>query len=288
MKQIFLAISLFLFLSTSAYAESAPPSMTTEIEDNSQESQAELSSETGESQEENPAPLSEEEEEATPKEAPEPQPQALPEVKPRRMLTAPTGLKPRRPVAKERSEPQRDSWYIGFGIGSGFGKVKSGEDWKSHQNFLDLDKNTQGIVFESLDVGGTINKNLLIGARLMGAGWGGKKGESELSVSQSALYAAATWFPQSDGKGFFIRGGFGFASLTVNSQTETALGVLSTSDEYGGMGLTSGLGYAFWLGESFNLTLNWDFHYGSFNGDKKEGEPTEGWYQSGTLGFMWY
>jgi hypothetical protein len=42
----------------------------------------------------------------------------------------------------------------------------------------------------------------------------------------------------------------------ITVKLDTALG--SASDTANGFGLLGGLGYAFWLGKSFNLTLNID------------------------------
>jgi hypothetical protein len=48
----------------------------------------------------------------------------------------------------------------------------------------------------------------------------------------------------------------------------------------------AGAGYAFWIGEAFNLTVGNDFHYAAFSGDKDKGEPVSGWFDNVYLGFM--
>jgi len=304
MKKATLAFSVFaLLMASTALAASAPPSMTTEIEEHAEDAQDALSTETGDAQELSPAPITEEEEpeaeEVAPQPKPQPQAQPAPAQQQPRMLTAPAPLMPSRPEADKEPEKKRDSWYIGFGFGGAAGSVKSDGKWKSHSDHLGLEKESSGLAAENLEVGGTINEHLLIGGRLASATWHGGKKWGDATISQIAIYVSANWFPFNGGRGLFLRGGLGSASMGVTTPPEYAVtsdGALdgeqpfTTGDEktFTGVAGTFGVGYAFWLGESFNLTLNVDAHYGSFNGKEEKGEPTEGWYNSGTLGFMWY
>ena len=55
-----------------------------------------------------------------------------------------------------------------------------------------------------------------------------------------------------------------------------------------GFGAGLGLGYAFWLGDSFNLVLSNDIELATFGGDESAGEPTGGWFDALQLSCYWY
>ena len=65
--------------------------------------------------------------------------------------------------------------------------------------------------------------------------------------------AMVTWFPME--RGLFLRGGAGLTNFRVDAD---AMG-LSASNSVNGVNITVGGGYAFWLGRTFNLTLNLDY-----------------------------
>jgi hypothetical protein len=275
----------------------------TEIRENAESSQKDLSEETGEAKSPSTPPaLSEPEdtEDASnitetkdsntpPAEAHSEPPPAKPtQSRTRVPQQKSVTLLPPKPQAPE-PESQRSKWYIGFSVGPGFGQVGVGDgDQVTHKKFLGLSKD-RSVASPSMEfeVGGTINHQLLLGVHWGFGATGADKTESKpaRTVSQSQLLAMLTFFPMLDGQGLFLRTGLGFSSLEdITSQTEEDEIKLT----YSGFGSCVGVGYAFWLGETFNLTVHSNVHFGLFDGDKSADEPTSGWYGNLMLGFMWY
>ncbi len=62
-------------------------------------------------------------------------------------------------------------------------------------------------------------------------------------------------------------------------------GAFSASDSTGGFGILGGIGYAFWLGKSFNLTLNIDHSRQFYSGGS---DPDNSQFTIFYLGFDWY
>jgi hypothetical protein len=80
-----------------------------------------------------------------------------------------------------------------------------------------------------------------------------------------------------------VRGGLGFANIT---SSVTLPGTGTVTDEDGGFALTGGLGYAFWLGSQFNLTVNLDFSGQRYGGSGTAPDSSSFWALG--LGFDWY
>lgn len=63
-------------------------------------------------------------------------------------------------------------------------------------------------------------------------------------------------------------------------------GFLSASETVTGFGLLGGIGYVFWIGDSFNLTLNVYYSRQFYSGDA--GDPDNSQFAIAYLGFDWY
>lgn len=89
-----------------------------------------------------------------------------------------------------------------------------------------------------------------------------------------------THFPYEEG--FFIRAGGGLSSILYQIDASWS----NSSDTVGGYGVLGGLGYAFWLGKSFNLTVNLD-HSRQFYPSSTT-KPENSQFTILYLGFDWY
>ncbi len=173
--------------------------------------------------------------------------------------------------------PRRDTWYIGLGMGGGSGRGK--DDLGSYK--LSDGMTDPVTVFVNFKLGATLTPGLLIGLDVSGLRTGGTDttllgSTIDVGVQISNYDAMLTWFPME--RGLFLRGGLGMSRYTVQ-----ATGYRDAN--YRGFNATVGGGYAFWLGRTFNLTLNLDFSgqsYGSGNG------PSRSSYTALWLGFDWY
>lgn len=173
----------------------------------------------------------------------------------------------------------RDTWYIGFGIGGGFGEsLKIGGQNYRYSELLDgLD--TSGKAFLNFKVGSTLSPNLLLGFDATALGQSGTNFGADEHVQINNYFAMLTYFPVR--QGFFLRGGGGWSAAMI--QLNTFYGdFLSTSR---GFGALVGMGYAFWLGKTFNLTVNLD-HSRQFYDNNNSIDNSK--FTALYLGFDWY
>jgi hypothetical protein len=180
------------------------------------------------------------------------------------------------PVAAPSAAPRRDSWYIGFGLGSGGGRAKDETgSYNLSEGMTDATK-----VSINFKVGLTLTPTLLLGLDVNGFQSSGTITGTAIDATYtiSTFNAMATWFPME--RGLFLRGGLGLSNLSLDV---TGYG----SDDVSGWNLDVGGGYAFWLGKSFNLTLNLDYAAQGYHSDKV-GAPTSSSYWTLWLGFDWY
>ena len=280
------------------FPAAAQPPMTSDIPESANEAQQELNDET----EETSAPALTTTEDAV-ETAPTPEQETVEEPAP----AAPVALKPRKPKAPV-PERSRDIWYIGFGLGSGTGTVEVNRGLKTHSEYLNIDGDPLGFAWE-FEVGGTLNDHWLLGIRSAGLATGGSKGERTSTFVHSANLLSVTHFPMRGGKGLFVRAGLGLGELVTETKVKGAwfvgengleIGNETLSKNYTTLASTMGAGYAFWIGESFNLTTSLDFHHAyldrnesadfdeSLEADKPETNPTLGWYVALNTNFMWY
>jgi hypothetical protein len=173
----------------------------------------------------------------------------------------------------------RDVWYIGFGIGSGDGSYKTDE---TKITFDDVTKGADSAMTLGLEfkVGYTALPNLLVGLDVAGMRTQGDATGVSVALQLNSYDAVATYFPL--GEGVFVRGGAGLAGIVaqlviLDTQLESSL------RGYGGM---AGFGYEAWLGDSFNLSVNFDYHMHRYSGDAHE--PESGSFYLAYVGFGWY
>lgn len=199
----------------------------------------------------------------------------------------------------ETDGSRRDTWYIGFGFGSGFANITLGDESKSYGELFEDIEEAAGTKFDSsvrvtvdFEAGGTVTPQLLMGVKIASIQQQASKESGgdrvELSLQHMQLLGCATYFPLPDGEGLFVRGGLGAASVTARTKLEIRGVEARGEDNETGLAGMAGFGYAFWLGDSFNLTISNDFHYAKFGGDEDKGEPTAGWFDDISLGFSWY
>jgi hypothetical protein len=182
--------------------------------------------------------------------------------------------------------PQRDTWYIGFGLGTGIGSASFGGQ-RIDLRDLNAPLSATPLVLQ-FEVGATLRPDLLLGLdlrvlRTFSSGTlvftdGSTASDPAVQVTQGL--AMITWFPRRHG--LFLRGGAGLASYSEDARFN---GVRSEGS-ITGLGLLGGVGYAFWLGQHFNLTLNLDLTAQAY-GDQAN-FPTSTRYGDLYLGFTWY
>jgi hypothetical protein len=180
---------------------------------------------------------------------------------------------------------QRDSWYIGFGLGGGDGEIQTADNTYSFKRYIGKSPSTVSLGFK---VGATLSPRLLAGFDLSGIGSSAKEGDTTVSVTIVNYDVMATFFPME--RGLFLRGGLGLSRFTLDLKNIPTPGG-GTTHETGtrsGTNVALGVGYAFWLGQHFNLTANLDFSNQWWRGRDEGGAPTRSDFWALGLGFDWY
>ena len=197
---------------------------------------------------------------------------------------------------------KRHAWYGGFGFGSGPSQIRMGKELRELRDILCQNIQTRsGSACKNDDIAGfagfiefgkSLSQNLLIGAHLASRtelGSAPDEGEEDhvsYSVVHNSIMAAVTWFPMETG--LLFRGGLGPASVMTTEEVGDASEFEKRTTQTFGFGMMAGVGFSFWLGKRFNLVISNDLHAAKFMGDETSGQPTEGWFNSSQLGFMWY
>jgi opacity protein-like surface antigen len=177
----------------------------------------------------------------------------------------------------QTGEKVKDTWYIGFGLGSGDVSVSPEEG--TGFDFSDDKDSTQ--VTLQIGVGAIINPNLHIGFDISALRSQADGDGYSLARQINNYFGVLTVFPVE--LGFFLRGGGGISTYRIDVEID---GIGSNSDTVSGFGLLGGLGYAFWLGESFNLCLNFDYSYQTFDDAEKFVGNTS--FYNVYLSFYWF
>jgi len=178
---------------------------------------------------------------------------------------------------------KRDSWYVGFGIGGGLNKYFYFPDETSHyDNWLSGTQQYPKIT-TNFKIGGTINPYLLFGLDVTTMDQEGNLSGTytyySARISITNTFAMFTYFPYKEG--FFLRAGGGFSILEATRSG--FLGEAYMSMGYGGL---AGIGYAFWFGKSFNISINMDHSRQFYTGNDAGYDRSQ--FTSIYLGFDWY
>jgi hypothetical protein len=166
----------------------------------------------------------------------------------------------------------RSAWFFGFGLGTGDAAVASG---RSFETIRDVVGAGAKVGAARAEIGLTLTDRLLFGVELGAQGTQGDVGGETARFVLADADAVLSFFPDADG--LFVRFGGGVSWL----HRERAG---ATTNDRGYNGLV-GLGYAFWIGERFNLSLRID-HARAFFGKGSAADASEQWAAS--LGFDWF
>jgi hypothetical protein len=181
-------------------------------------------------------------------------------------------------------EKEKSSWYIGFGLGYCDGGLTfSGKESSFNDLTEGLDSNKVAINF---GVGAILMPTLHLGfdvtaMGLVAVGEIGSQGTFEdVSVFIYNYLAMITYFPMTTGP--FLRAGAGVSMY--NAQINFGSAHYSKSDV--GFGCLAGFGYAFWLGKTFNLALNFDYTFQKY--PKKEYKPEDSHFWTIYVSCYWF
>jgi hypothetical protein len=174
---------------------------------------------------------------------------------------------------------QRDSWYIGFGLGVGGGNLSQGGTNYSFKDYQGNGSTTD--VSLNFKVGATLSPRLLLGFDGSAVRSATDANGITTGVQISNYDAVVTFFPYE--QGLFLRGGVGLSAL---SEDVAIAGYGSGTRSTKGVNVLAGVGYAWWIGQKFNLTANLDYSAQSYGSSSDKPERSSYWAL--WLGFDWY
>lgn len=199
--------------------------------------------------------------------------------------------------AEDISIHKRRSMYIGFGFGGGLdARYKINNKTITFDDWLEGTEDKSPKFSFNFKIGATLNPKTLLGLDLNGVSQSGsvlrdfiietKKVDATIGIYN--LFLMITHFPRKEG--FFIRGGGGYSTISYQIEgldediVDGVFGRISESSD--GYGLLGGVGYAFWLGKRFNLTINLDHSRQFYSSDNEK--PDKSQFTIAYLGFDWY
>ena len=183
------------------------------------------------------------------------------------------------PIMLSAQDKERNPWYIGFGIGTGFDA-----SWQVEGEEITFDDWAEGMsnvgpkMSLNFKIGGTLSPKLLLGGDITAIAQGSTDVLGKGWAQITNIYGVMTFFPAK--RGPFLRGGAGFSNLLL--EVDSVFG-LNAKEQYTGFGFLVGAGYAFWLGRRFNVTLNIDHSRQFYSGD-----PNRSRFTILYIGFDWY
>ncbi len=170
--------------------------------------------------------------------------------------------------SSKRAEFQRDSWYIGFGLGGGSGTYAENGSTGKMRGWNSTSSRDFPLRYLNFKVGKTLTSRILLGLDVTGF----------RSFSDTACYPTelivtnvnlvTTLFPWKDG--FFLRNGLGLSGV---SHRDVVSGSHAKYD--GGGNLLTGIGYAVLLGKNLHLTVNADYSQQRYFGGKHRANTSQ-------------
>jgi hypothetical protein len=177
----------------------------------------------------------------------------------------------------DRSENRWSHWYVGTGIGPGFGaKFKlNGRSFTFDDGLQGATDKTPLIALNVVNAGIALSPNLLFGFSGSAVSQTGKILGNDAHLQINNYLAALTWFPAE--KGFFVRGGAGLSNILIDT------GV--SSDRTNGFGILVGAGYALPVARRHNITFTVDYSRQSYSGSSTKPDSSE--FGAVYLGYMY-
>jgi len=179
--------------------------------------------------------------------------------------------------------PTRAPYYIGFGIGYGNGSYSFHGTRVNYWDHHGAGVTPFQLAFQ-FEAGATLTHQLLLGGELSGLVSTASRAGVDSTLTVGQLLAVVTYFPFPSGRGLFLRGGAGFAG--INSYVSDNFNFTYAHSDTYGLGLLGGLGYAWWLGRQFNLTVHGDVNWHAYTGNADA--PSNSATFTGYIGFRWY
>jgi Outer membrane protein beta-barrel domain len=168
-------------------------------------------------------------------------------------------------------------WYAGAGLGLGLNA-----HYRQDGNTLGFDEGMPGVTDKTslgslrIDGGVQLDPKTLVGLGISAVGKSGKVNGEDASTSIANILATVTWFPAE--RGFFVRGGLGYASMLVDDGVDER--------RARGVGLLAGVGWMWNVRTQHYVSLSIDQSF-QFYGSNSDHKPTRSEFSAAYLGYMY-
>jgi hypothetical protein len=168
-------------------------------------------------------------------------------------------------------------WYIGTGIGGGFGAEYSlnGRTVTFSDHLQGTTEKSPLIGLNILNAGVTLGSNWMVGFTGSSVSQSGTSPSGDGRVQINTYLVSATWFPAE--KGVFLRAGVGAANI----QSE----LNGVTDQVNGSAGLFGVGYALQLGTKHNITFTLDHSRQSYGSSTTRPENSK--FSAAYVGYLY-
>lgn len=156
---------------------------------------------------------------------------------------------------------KENNLYYGFGVGLGSaGITVKGANLTFNEELTNMGATSvDALISLNFKIGGKLSRKLWIGFDGTIATQNGPVGFIKVNTQVINMLALLTYYPYE--KGFFMRGGAGWANYSESA----SFGTISAVAQKSGLGILAGLGYAFQVQDNFNITANVDYTRQSYS-----------------------
>ncbi len=186
-------------------------------------------------------------------------------------------------INAQESPHQKSGWYIGFGLGTGdAGWEVDGKSYTLDDYFEGVDSVSPKVTI-NFGVGAILSPSIHIGLDISAVRQEGSisttYGDFTAALQITNTLGVLTYFPMNEG--LFLRIGAGVSNI---SQEFQFLGE-QKSNSYSGFAYLGGVGYALWIGQTFNLCLNFDYSAQSYSDNEA---PDNSHFWAFYVSFYWF
>jgi hypothetical protein len=180
-------------------------------------------------------------------------------------------------AAAAEAESRGLGWYVGTGIGPGFGaKYKvNGQSITFDDGLKNATDKSPLIALNVVNAGIALSPNLLFGFSGSAVSQIGTINGNDAHLQINNYFAAVTWFPAE--RGFFVRGGGGLSNILIDTGVR--------SDRASGFGILLGAGFALQVARRHNVTFTVDHSRQSYGGSTTKPENSQ--FTAAYLGYMY-
>ncbi len=182
-------------------------------------------------------------------------------------------------MAQEGEGNTKGLWYIGFGLGTGDGSFTDDGTEMTYDDVFEGLSSTVPLTV-NLGIGAIVTQKIHAGLDISAVRKTGTIFDGTFAMQVNNYFGSVSLYPFNEG--LFLKGGIGYSALVFEA---TGFVGGDSTDTYGGMGGLVGVGYNFWIGETFNLGVNIEYTMQSYS---DEDGPDSGNFWNAYVSCYWF